>query len=138
MSLLDWQFFCDSFVIEKGGLESTFFHLFLTQEQLAMHVCGEGSISPNTPEGKWRKRKNKNVCSTKHQTVYKRVRKWAVIQSTTVDLLAERERERERNITSKKEERCIVSRYLKPHIITIAGILAGRKIWVDKMIYLGG
>ena len=33
----------------------------------------------------------------------------------------ERERERERNITSKKEERCIVSRYLKPHIITIAG-----------------
>ena len=131
MSLLDWQFFCDW----KGGLESTFFHLFLTQEQLAMHVCGEGSISPNTPEGKWRKRKNKNVCSTKHQTVYKRVRKWAVIQSTTVDLLAERERER--NITSKKEERCIVSRYLKPHIITISGFLAGRKIWVDKMIYPG-
>ena len=93
MSLLDWQFFCDSFVIEKGGLESTFFHLFLTQEQLAMcgvGIAGEGSISPNTPEGKWRKSKNKKEVLPNIKQFYKRVRKWAVIQST-VDLLAHRE-----------------------------------------------
>ena len=66
-------------MIEKGGLESTFFHLFLTQEQLAMcgvGIAGEGSISPNTPEGKWRKRKNKKeVPTTKHQTVLQKGQK---------------------------------------------------------------